>query len=137
MDGILALAATNLTSPIILSFALGVAAALAVLEEAADVCPADIGQLPGPLRIEKRVGPVAGEQRLVGVHPRAVDPLDRFRHEGGVQTVLERDSLDHQPEGGDVVGGFTEDGKMRRPGGYHFPFVGFMGAHGRRIGLLR
>jgi hypothetical protein len=63
---------------------------------------ARLAQLHVVLRIEERVLAVL-EERLMRVHPRAVDAEDRLRHEGGVQVVVERDVLDDEAAGADVV----------------------------------
>jgi hypothetical protein len=54
------------------------------------------------LASKKMFGP-AGEQRHVRVHAGAVDAVDRFGHERGVEPVAGRDVLDHEPERRDVV----------------------------------
>ena len=43
-------------------------------------------------------------QALVGVHPRAVDAVDRLGHERGIQPVLLGDRLQRELEGDRVVG---------------------------------
>ena len=51
-------------------------------------------------------------QALVGVHPGAVDPVDRLRHERRVQPVLLGDRLERELEGDRVVGGLQRVGVL-------------------------
>ena len=63
----------------------------------------DVREVPLVGLVEERVPPV-GEERHVGVHPRAVLAEDRLRHERRVDAVLRRDLLDDEPVGERVVG---------------------------------
>ena len=56
------------------------------------------------LRIEEGVV-LPPEERLVGVHPAAVDPLDRLRHERRQEAEPVGHVADDELEGGEIVGG--------------------------------
>jgi len=62
---------------------------------------AHLRQVARVRRVEEGVA-VAGEQRLVGMHPAAVHACQRLGHEGGVDAMLHRHLLD-----GDAVGHAT------------------------------
>jgi hypothetical protein len=74
-----------------------------VAELAGDERLADIGQEVLVIGVVERV-PAAFEQRLVGVHPRAVLGEQRLRHERRVPAVLERDLLHRDAVRHAVVG---------------------------------
>ncbi len=72
-------------------------------DEPADVPARAVGDERVPLLVEEQVG-VAGPQRLVNVHPRAVVAEQRLRHERGRIAQVVADILDyvfvrHQPVG--------------------------------------
>ena len=73
----------------------------------------DVGQAVGRVRVGEGV-PALGDrvQALVGVHPRAVDPVDRLGHERRVQAVLLGDRLERELEGDRVVGGLERVGVL-------------------------
>ena len=76
---------------------------LGVPQQAPDVVEARLAQLPWPLRVEERVLPLP-EEGLVRVHARARNAGHRLGHERGVQAILQRHVLDHEPERAHVVG---------------------------------
>ena len=80
------------------------------MELARDEGLADLGEVPLVVGVEERVLPL-GEERLVGVHPRAVLAEERLRHEGRVVAGLLGDLLDDEPVRDRVVG-HVEGGRV-------------------------
>ncbi len=75
-----------------------------VVQQAGDELPADLAQLVRRAGLVEGVG-VALEERHVRVHAAAGVLGEDLGHEGRVDTLLERDLLDHRAEGHDVVRG--------------------------------
>ena len=48
---------------------------------------------------------LSSEERLMGMHARAVDSENRLRHERRMEPVFERYVTDDEPEGGDIIRG--------------------------------
>ena len=76
-----------------------------ILQGAGDIGVGHRGELQGVGLVKKGVGPVEVEQRLVGMHPGAVDAKNRLGHKGGVEAIAGGNGFYHPLKGDGIVGG--------------------------------